>query len=269
MVNIEELRMLLDNNIGTKIVLDDEHCIVKKTMNVDDEELDHYVKNLSLAKEKGVNVVRIAGYSVIDKKKSMGYYVLDRCIGTTYNNESIIKINRFDDLADKIAEYFRYNKMYLKELEKRSNASQEQFTKLVSDLIQLHLLGINADTTVYNKENGFTIRDTIYPIKSNTYHTIVMQVLDAIFGKGRPMFYMRDTYFECLTKVYVDEYVSLYEKIIPKIMIALHKNGVHTDYINKAIVKYNRLINYNGYIALTRDDIYKLLNNNLKVRTKK
>ena len=272
MIDTYELYSYLEDHEGQPVILDDEHMIVKRILDIDEEQLIDYIERLNRAKEQGVNIINVVDFQILRIKKRGksnlvdGLYVLNRSKGTTYPDNRRIKINVFDNVIRKCNEYFKQNRLYLDELENRSNAPQEHYDKLVSDIIKLHLLGIKQSNTLYNKLEGFTISDGIYPIEDNTYHNITSEVIDAVMGKGRPYIYVTDSYIECLPESYVFRYNILYETIIPKLIKAYIKNGIHPDYITKVITDNNGLINYNGYIAQNKEDIYRLIIKNDKIR---
>lgn len=272
MRNTYELFAYLDEHEGEEVILDNEHTIVKKIMNIDEERLIDYINRLKRARKDGVNIVSVVDYQILSRTKKRrsniidGLYVLNRTYGKEYENKRVIKVNVFDNVVKKCNDYFEQNRIYMEELETRCNAPQEQFDKLVSDLIKLHLLGINQSNTAYDTKEGFTIVDGIFPIEPNTYHTIAIQVIDAIMGKGRPVMLVNDCYVECLPSFYAYRYSVMYEVIIPKIIRALMKNEVHPDFFSKVITKKNGLLNYNGYIAKNKEDIYRLIIKNDRIK---
>jgi hypothetical protein len=272
MIDIDKLYNYLNTHEGQPIILDKEHMIVRRILDIDEEQLLDYIELLNKAKEQGVNIINVVDFQILNIKKKgksnlvNGIYVLNRSLGTTYPNTRRIKVNIFDNVIKKCNEYFKQNRLYLEELENRSNAPQEQYDKLVNDIIKLHLLGIKQSNTLYNIKEGFTISDGIYPIEDNTYHSITNEVIDAIMGKGRPYMIVNDCFIECLPEHYSFRYNILYETIIPKIIKAFIKNGIHPDYITKVITNNNGLLNYNGYIAQNKEDIYRLIIKNDKIR---
>ena len=260
-VNTEEINRLVHNEIS-RVVLDDEHELIKTSLNVSVDDLEDFINRLKYLKDMGVNIISIVDYVLLkDKKKNNteGFYVIDRTYGTKYEYDAEVKIGRKRNIREGLYQYLQQNKAYLKELEKRAEAPDSHYSKLVKDLIDMYLVGMKHNGVLYDEEKGFVIKDIIYPIKSNTYNSIGIEVIDAIYGMGRPMIHYNYRFIEYLPRDYAERYKNAYEKIIQKLMMALRNNEVHYDYIGKALELCSRRIEYTGEVANTRDQIINKL----------
>ena len=257
----ETINKLINNEIDT-VILDDEHELVKTSLAVNKDELEGYIKRLRYLKDMGVNIVSVVDYILINNNKknnTEGFYVIDRTYGTKYDYDTEVKISRKSNIREGLYEYLQQNKAYLNELEKRANAPIDHYSKLVKDLINMYLVGMKHNGVLYDEEKGFIIKDIVYPIEANSYNSIGIEVIDAIYGMGRPIMHYNYRFIEYLPKEYVDRYNEVYEKIIQKLMMALRSNEVHYDYIGKALDLCSKRIEYTGDIAKSRDQIINKL----------
>ena len=117
MIDVDKLYNYLNTHEGQPVILDDEHMIVKRILDIDEEQLIDYIERLNKAKEQGVNIINVVDFQILRIKKRGksnlvdGLYVLNRSKGTTYPDSRRIKVNIFDNVIRKCNEYFKQNRL--------------------------------------------------------------------------------------------------------------------------------------------------------------
>lgn len=232
------------NDICT--IYDDKYVLLKKQMPVDDKHLDSYIRLMSEAKKRGINLATIVDYTLLEntnthsgKKYTLGVYLEERATGVCISDESIwIRINQDYDYEAVANKYLHNALNYVEELEKRANASDAVYDKLVSDYLALENVGLEADPKPLNfffdEKVGFTIIDPI-PLarKGKLKDALVMEIWLVVFGYGlRPLMISFED-FHFLPEDLNTRLINCGNIICEKIKRALMKLGIDEEIIDK------------------------------------
>lgn len=246
-------------------IIDDDYVLLKKTMPCTDDYLNTYISNINKAKESGINIAGIVDYKFIDgttetygesgntRSYTTGVFIEDRAKGSLCP-EFKKEIQSSDDLK----EYINTCNQYLIELEKRANADQKIFDKLVLDYYNIYKFDLCVDPKPLNfyfdEKKGFTIIDVIdVPFRTNEF--FASHICGAVFGYGVPHSYQLGEYTSVLSQSQFNKYNELYEVIISKIEQAILNLNLVDEYTYKDLEQSKQLFSIkNKYTNVIPDD---------------
>lgn len=252
--------------------IDENYVLLKKSMPCTDAELDKYIENIRKAHDSGINTPRILDYRFIEGTTStynkddgtisytVGVFLEERAKGVCISSTShSLKSNE---------DYFSFLdsvQNYIDELEKRANASQDMYDKLVSDYIGLSNYNICPDPKptnfFFDPKQGYSIIDVIDQ-KQIGFKYIPQYILIVILGYGLPHIFdssYNDMSF--LTQSLFDRYNAAKELVLEKAMIALKKMQIPEEQINEEFNERKR--NYEFYGNVIPDDkVEEYINSN-------
>ena len=218
--------------------IDQDYCLVTKTMPVDDRELEKYIKDVNDANEAGLNVAGIIDYRLIDGSTksyyegkynyTKGVFLEDRAQGNTLEYGTInISTSEYYNIEEISTDYLSKVRFYIEELERRAVAPQEMYDKLVGDCLSLEDYDLMIDPRPINfffdSERGFTIIDVL----SNNNGTktvadkLVQLVFGIVYGYGSYDLMINNVSFEVLPQDYITRLAAVYRKIDKKVTEAL------------------------------------------------
>lgn len=252
--------------------IDENYVLLKKSMPCTDAELNEYIGNIRKAHDSGINTPRILDYRFIEGATStynkddgtisytVGVFLEERAKGVCISSTSH-SLNSNED-------YFSFLDSvhnYIDELEKRTNASQDIYDKLVSDYIGLSNFNLCPDPKptnfFFDPKQGYSIIDVIDQ-KQIGFKYIPQYILTVILGYGLPhIFDGSYTDMSFLTQSLLDRYNAAKELVLEKAMIALKKMQISDEQINEEFNERKR--NYEFYGDVIPDDkVEEYINSN-------
>lgn len=231
------------------IFLDDSHTMLVERAIVSDDKISDYVRRINEAKKYGINISTIIDYRLIpnssymdesgNRNHSVGVFLVDRAQGSNMELKYFdLDYISFEDISNEVRKYINCSVAYIEELERRANASQSIFDKLVFDCLELNRFGLEIDPKpsnyYFDDSNGFTI--TNIRNKSEDRHlrfckSFVAYIHYIIYGYAKPFINVGSEIYHKLPKEFVDRLVTVYNILDEKIKIALSNNGVDKSII--------------------------------------
>ncbi len=171
----DELFEIGKNSKGICTIVNDDYVLVSKTMPVTDDKLDWYIETLKQCKQDGINIATVVDYRMIPENchkfkdgvsYTKGVFLEERAKGVSLDSNSLYLDSKKNyNFSDVVVDYLRRIDYYISELERRSQASQEVYDKLVSDILGLLDHGLMIDPKplnfFYREDAGFNIIDVI------------------------------------------------------------------------------------------------------------
>lgn len=247
----DELYEIGKNSKGIFTEIDEDYGLVCKSMPVTDEELEQYIYAITRAKADGINIAGIVDYRFIPGSTSTfktnhgvisytkGVFLEDRAKGKCLEAKNFYVSSRSSyDYNKLILDYLKAHLSYIEELERRAEASQEVFDKLVRDCLALTDYDLMIDPKPLNfffhPEHGFTIIDVIK--KPEAQNKVIDEYMGSymysiVMGYGQPNMYVDNVKFNGLPKEYQDRLYAAYRVLNNKIITALRNNGFSDDLI--------------------------------------
>ena len=232
----EELFEFGKNNEGICKIIDSDYVLITKKMPIQDSKLKGYIESISKAKKDGIKISEIVDYKLIDGSASSfnngvsfssGVFIEDRAKGNSFYFKQFY-VNE-DNIKDTVNEYMNTINFYIDELERRSEADESVYEKLVSDIITLPKYNIEVDPKPLNfffdEEEGYTIIDPIpYSglTKKEYYPNFIKSI---VFGYGISHLYLDNTDISMMSNKQFDRYKNAKKVLLAKVEIALLKNG--------------------------------------------
>ena len=236
--------------------LNDDYCLVTKTMPSEDEQLEDYINNIRRAREAGINIAEIIDYRLMPETTqtfaqgklhfTKGVF-LERLAKGESNDYGfmVIKTAKDNDITEQVNTYIAALIRYVQRLTDRANMSQKQFNKFVDDCLKLEDYGITIDPKPLNfffdKEEGVTIIDPIPFSKDERLidnEHFPSYILVALYGYGRPTLYINDTDYSVITPELKARLITAYAEIDFKVSAALRKAGINAEIVRKNLNKY-------------------------------
>ena len=233
--------------------VNDELCLVTKTMPVEDERLAEYIEGMKKAREAGIKIAEVVDYRLIpETTRSYGagavHYTngvfLERRAKGNSNSYSSLYINtaRDNDITDTVKLYLNSLLEYVRIMTERASLPQKVFNKFVNDCIKMEDYGITIDPKPSNvfidKEDGVTIIDPI-PLNDNMRVAdsphFSSYILAAFYGYGRPLLLINQVDYSVVTPEIKARLITAYAQLDSKISFALRKSGVNHDDIIKCL----------------------------------
>ena len=232
----DELFEFGKNNEGICKVIDSDYVLITKKMPIQDKELKSYINSISQAKKEGISISSITDYKLIDGSASSfnngvsfskGVFIEDRAKGNSFYFKQFY-LNK-DNIKETINEYTNSVNFYIDELERRSEADESVYEKLVSDITSLPKYNLEVDPKPLNfffdETKGYTIIDPI-PYTGLTKKEYYPQFMKAIvFGYGVSHLYLDNTDISMMSKEQFDRYKNAKKVLLAKVEIALLKHG--------------------------------------------
>lgn len=265
----QEMYEISKNSRKTCLLFNREYVLLNKFMPVTDDKLEDYLKKIYNLKQKGVNTCQILDYKLNDNckynyfdgniKYSKGIFLEERAPGNSFDSVSDFEIIN-DKLINKaVTKYIQELDRYISELERRANADQIIYDKLVNDFIEIFKCNLSVDPRpnnfFFDKEIGYTIINLIPIDNKETPEDLPQYLIHAIFGYGRPKLFKDQKLLNYMCREYHDKLFKFTNKIIRKYKCALLKCG----YLESSIKKCLYLIN--DYLCL--DNIMIVENNEI------
>ncbi len=233
-------------------IIDDDYVLVTKSAPVVDKDIDEYVDNIKRAKKSGINIAAILDYRFIpgttiyfDSNNisfSRGVFLEERAKGVSLSSYYLYYDSLKDDNINELAiQYLNSLEEYVREIEKRSNGSQQVYDKFVIDCIKVKKYGIEIDPKplnfFYDEDNGFTIIDVISKRDNSSMVSPYFPkfIFGIVYGYGRPVVMVDCNFFQGIPKEYSDRLRKAYQVIDAKIVAALRKAKVKENDIRVAI----------------------------------
>lgn len=257
----DELYEIGKNGNGIFTDVNDDYCLVSKSMPVNDQELEKYISAITKAKSDGINIASIVDYRMIPGTTATyntnhgvitytrGVFLEDKAKGKSLGikNLMVSPNNQYD--FDKLTlDYLRLILDYIEELERRLEAPQETFDKLVSDCLDLEDYGLTIDPKplnfFYHPKHGFTIIDVIgltdkdKRLSENDYFPTY--IYGIVLGYGPSTLSIGNDKYTGLPIEYQTRMFNALNGLEIKIKTALFNNGIKMDTINENA-------NRNGY----------------------
>ena len=271
----DELFEIGKNSKGIFTDVNDDYCLVSKSMPVTDQELDKYINAITRAKVSGINIASIVDYRFIPDSTNTyttnhgvitytrGVFLEDKAKGKSLGikNMMICPGNQYD--YDKLTlDYLKLVLEYIEELERRLEAPQEIFDKLVSDCLDLEDFGLTIDPKplnfFYHPEHGFTIIDVIglkdneKRLSENDYFPTY--IYGIVLGYGPSTLSIGNEKYSGLPKEYQTRMFNALNGLEIKIKTALFNNGIKMDVI-KANADRNGYRFVNSYTDVEFEDM--------------
>lgn len=271
------------------VFIDDSHVLLTERLTVSDDKISTYVENLRKAREAGINVSSIIDYKMIpnsayvdDRTKcnySVGVFLMDMAKGNTLDLKCLdLDYVSTDFIPNEINKYLRLSNEYIEEMEKRANAAQSFYDKLVSDCLDLNKFGLEIDPKpsnyFFDMERGFSIT-SVRNISGNVdfrfSKSFITYIHYIVYGYGRPVISINKEFYTKLPEEYVKRLLSIYKCIDEKIKNALITNGVDNSIIENVFISLNKKYQVAFEVASGADmerDIEELRNSNKEVNRK-
>lgn len=277
----EELFELGKNSNEIFTPLNEQYCLVTKTLPVVDSEIDSYIADINDAHATGINIARILDYRLIpgttrsfydgEYQFTKGVFLEERAPGNTLEYESInLSFAKEYDFKKLSETYLNKNLCYIEELEKRAEAPQEMYNKLVGDCMSLDTFGLAVDPRPLNfffdSKVGFTIIDVLKDnrIARNMADKMIDSMLGIVYGYGCYDIVIDGNSFSYLPTDYIKRLVEAYRRIDIKIIAALRRFGFEDEDISAALLdctyKYGNKSECNSEVeieSLLRDEFEK------------
>lgn len=260
-------------NIFTDV--NDEYCLVSKSMPVTDQELEKYVSAITRAKADGINIASIVDYRMIPGTTSTyntnhgiitytrGVFLEDKAKGVSLSCKHMaVSPNNEYDYNKLVLDYLRLVLDYIEELERRAVAPQDMYDKLVSDCLDLEDYGLTIDPKPLNfffhPKYGFTLIDVLglredtERLSENSYFPTY--IYGIVLGIGPSTLTIKDTRYMGLPKEYQERMYNALNALEIKIKTALFNNGIKMDVI-KANEDRNGYRFVNTYIDVEIEDM--------------
>lgn len=263
MVLTDELFNLGKDSKDRCIYLNENYILLRKRMPIIDEYLDEYITSIKNAKESGINIASIVDYKFIENTTSknnytLGVFIEDRAKGDCISSNDFVEYLETDkdiDYEQITKEYLRKTTDYLIKLETRAKANQNIYDKYIKDLLKLNDYNLTFDPKPLNfffdKNIGYTIIDVIpSDIKEIENEYFPNDVFLSIFGYGKPILYIGNTYYPYLPKELNVRFQKAINELSLKISIALKNNGIKEEYVNKGMEEYLK-----NFVILTKENI--------------
>ena len=231
----DELFEIGKNSIGTCKIIDNDYVLVTKKMPVSDELLEDYVNSIREAKEDGINICKIEDYKLLPETTShfnngtsfsKGVFIEERAKGNSLNFEPFYISE--EDKIEIVKNYMNSIDFYISEIEKRSEASEYVYDKLVSDVLSLSKYGLEIDPKplnfFFNEKTGYTIIDVIPITKLGKNEFIPQYIKSIVFGYGIPHLYLENNDISMMPKPLYDRYNNAKKILCAKIEMAMLKH---------------------------------------------
>lgn len=233
--------------------INDQLCLVTKALPVVDTEIDGYISDISDAYEAGVNIARILDYRLIpgttrsfydgDFQFTKGVYLEDRAPGNTIEYQALtLSLGKTHDFKSLSKTYLDKNLWYIEELERRAEAPQVFYNKLVGDCLNLNTFGLAVDPRPLNfffdSSVGFTIIDVLKEsrISRNMADQMIDSLLGIVYGYGSYDILIDNVAFSYLPMDYITRLMEAYKRIDRKLIMALRKFKFSDDDISAALL---------------------------------
>ena len=248
----------------SSLSVDELYVLSIKRMVASDDYLNVFFENIKKAKITGINIASIIDYRLIPnssyrdenskKKYSAVMLLMDRVKGNKFELDCL----DFDyvlssNLSYEIDKYLKLINEYIQELEKRANANQDVYDKLVRDCLELTNFELEIDPTpsnYYFDENvGFTITNVVPKMNNidlKTSKSFVNYIYFIVYGYGAPVIYIDKIFYKKIPQDYLYRLLKCYEEIDEKLTKALKKYGFYKYFIDSIFgelnSKYHRTI---------------------------
>ena len=283
--------MILNDEIYNSVIsnnkkfteLDDNYCLLYKTMPCTDDELELYIDSINKAKANGINVTRILEYKLNNNithtfkigSYTKGVFLEEKAKGKCIAENRNLHLNIDDEYEiDLVANQYKAKiEKYLDELEKRANANQEIYDKLVNDYMELNKYNLTPDPKPLNfffdENTGFTIIDLL-PTKELevSKNMLPMYMYLILFGYGLPKISICDTTEKNIPVYYKNRLDKCILQINKKIFCTLNKVGVNKDIIQETMTSFTSRFNFIGvekdFIQILNERYYNIKGDSLK-----
>lgn len=270
----DELYELGKNSNEIFTPLNDHLCLVTKAMPVTDSEIDGYIANIRDAHSAGVNIARILDYRLIpgttrtfydgEYQFTRGVYLEDRAPGNSIEYEAMtLSLAKEHDFKQISETYLNKNLWYIEELEKRAEAPQAFYDKLVGDCLNLNTFGLAVDPRPLNfffdPSVGFTIIDVLKDnkIANKMADKMIDSLLGIVYGYGSYDIMIDGNMFGYLPMSYIQRLVNAYRRIDRKIISSLRKYKFSDDDISAALL--DSTYKYENKNACANEDEIEIL----------
>ncbi len=261
----DELYELGKNNIGICKVIDNDYVLITKKMPVPDKMLDSYILAINNARDAGINVCEISDYKLIEENSyafdnervySNGVFIERRAKGNSFNFTHF-ELNNAEE-KEVIKGYINSLEYYIDEIEKRSEASEKVYDKLIEDVFKLQDFGLEIDPKplnfFYSKEEGYSIIDVIPVTKVSKREFFPQNIKSIVFGYEVPRLYLDYNDISMMPLPLYDRYEKAKNILLAKIETSLLRHGFKEEELsdferirnekNPEIVDYVDLIDY-------------------------
>lgn len=255
-------------------IYNDDYVLLYKSMPVTDDKLDVYINKLNELYNNGINISNILDYKLVgpSSKFNIGEYTkgvfLERrakgsCIGDIKN----INFNNIENIEESINSYLNNINKYLDELEKRSNAHNFVFDKLIDDYLKICKIGLSPDPKplnfFYDENEGYTIIDVIYTEQDyNILKDLSRIMYIIIFGYNFPRLSYRYNNLNIIPIECLDRFNNIVNRLDDKMINSLLNIGISKNNIMEAIIsnreKYSNLIGVDNYKEMMVKEINKI-----------
>ncbi len=249
----DELFELGKNSNEIFTPLNEQFCLVTKAMPVNDNEIDDYIANIRDAHSAGVNIARILDYRLIpgttktfyggDYQFTKGVYLEERAPGNSIEYEALtLSLAKEHDFKKLSETYLNKNLWYIEELERRAEAPQGFYDKLVGDCLNLNTFGLAVDPRPLNfffdPDVGFTIIDVLKDsrISKSMADRMIDSLLGIVYGYGSYDIVIDGNMFSYLPMEFIQRLINAYRKIDRKLISSLRKFKFSDDDISAALL---------------------------------
>ena len=222
-------------------IIDEDYVLLSKTMPCTDQELGDYITTLRKLKNDGVNISTVVDFKFIDNTTvifkngeisyTKGVFIEERAKGNNIDIDSFTIHSKEDMLS-----YLDATKRYIEEIEKRANANQTVYDKLLNDYLKINASGMTADPKplnfFYDENKGYTFIDLINS-EMNTNQYLVRYLSNAAIGFGLPIIYNLDieNNLRLLPESMYDRYNKAISKIFTMILTSVRKFQIENEYV--------------------------------------
>lgn len=222
-------------------IIDDNYVLLSKTMPCTDADLGDYITTLRKLKADGVNIATVVDFKLIDNTRvefrngeisyTKGVFIEERAKGTNFDIDTFTIHTKDDMLA-----YLEATENYLEEIEKRADASQATYDKLLDDYLKINASGMTADPKPLNfffdEKEGYTFIDLINT-EMNTNQFLVRYLSNACLGFGLPIIYNLnvDNNYRLLSESMYNRYNEALGKIFRMILTSVKKYDIEREYV--------------------------------------